>query len=156
MAPVSGTSPVSPAGAASHSRACGKARRSARLWLGGEEELLASDLVPAGLTLCYLPAAVIHHEASRQRDPAARRRLGIRNTLWFTWLRRPAGAALRRTAELAVTVPRDRVSAAAFAAALGGLPWVLRERRPLSPQTEAVMRLLDVPRRNSRARRYIG
>lgn len=129
---------------------------SRRLWLGGEEELLAADLVSAGHTLCYLPTAAIHHEPSGQRDPATRRRLGIRNTLWFTWLRRPAGAALRRTAELAATVPRDRVSAAAFAAAVAGLPWVLRERRPLAPQTESVMRLMDAPRRASRARRYVG
>jgi GT2 family glycosyltransferase len=129
---------------------------SARLWLGGEEELLAADLVTRGYLLCYLPSAVVHHQASTLRDPSRRRWLGIRNTLWFTWLRRPLGAALWRTAELAVTVPRDRVSAAAFAAALGGLPWVLRERAPLPPWVEAQLRLLDGPRRASRARRYVG
>jgi|SRR5579859_31773 len=129
---------------------------SARLWLGGEEELLAADLVTRGYLLCYLPSATVHHQASKLRDPARRRWLGIRNTLWFTWLRRPPGAALRRTAELAVTVPRDRVSAAAFGTAIAGLPWVLRERKPLPPRVEAQMRLLDGPRRASRARRYVG
>lgn len=73
---------------------------SPRLFPGGGEELLAADLVARGHLLCYLPAAVLHHEASTVRDPARRRWLGIRNTLWFTCLRRPPPAALRRTAEL--------------------------------------------------------
>lgn len=129
---------------------------SSRLWLGGEEELLAADLVTAGYYLCYLSGAAVHHAPSAQRDPTRRRWLGIRNTLWFTWLRRPLPAAVRRTAELAGTVPRDCTSAAAFAAALAGLPWVLRERRPLPARVEAMIGLLDEPRRRSRARRYVG
>jgi GT2 family glycosyltransferase len=129
---------------------------SPRLWLGGEEELLAADLITAGHWLCYLPAAVVHHEPSPLRDPTQRRALGIRNTLWFTWLRRPPAAALRRTAELALTVPRDRVSAGAFAAALAGLPWVLQDRQRLPAEVERWMRLLDAPRRESSARRYVG
>ena len=64
---------------------------SPRLWLGGEEELLAADLAARGYVLCYLPGATLHHQASTLRDPTRRRWLGIRNTLWFTWLRRPPG-----------------------------------------------------------------
>ena len=129
---------------------------SPRLWLGGEEELLAADLAARGHLLCYLPQAVVNHQASTLRDSSRRRWLGIRNTLWFTWLRRPFRAALWRTAELAVTVPRDGVSASAFGAALGGLPWVLRERDPVPPEVEAWIRLVDEPRRRSAARRYVG
>jgi GT2 family glycosyltransferase len=129
---------------------------SPRLWLGGEEELLAADLISAGWTLCYLPSATVHHQPSAARDPRRRRLLGIRNTLWFTWLRRPAGAAAGRTSELARTVPRDVTSARAFAAAVAGLPWVLRERRVVPPRAERMIRLLDEPRRGSRARRYVG
>jgi hypothetical protein len=129
---------------------------SPRLWLGGEEELLATDLITAGHYLCYLREAVVHHAPSRQRDPGRRRWLGIRNTLWFTWLRRPLPAAVRPTAELARTVPRDRTSVAAFAAAAAGLPWVLRARRPAPASVEARIRMLDEPRRASPARRYVG
>ena len=129
---------------------------SPRIWLGGEEELLATDLIAAGHTVCYLATATVHHHPSALRDPSRRRFLGIRNTLWFTWLRRPPGTAFRRTAELARTVPRDRVSAAAFGAALRGLPWVLAERRPVPGRVESWLRLLDEPRRASRARRYVG
>jgi GT2 family glycosyltransferase len=129
---------------------------SPRLWLGGEEELLAADLAARGYHLCYLARATLHHQASALRDPTRRRWLGIRNTLWFTWLRRPPAVALRRTAELAASVPRDTVSASAFVAAACGLPWVLRERQPLPPSVEASIRLLDEPRRRSSARRYVG
>jgi GT2 family glycosyltransferase len=129
---------------------------SPRLWLGGEEELLAADLTAGGHVLCYLADAVVHHQPSAARDARRRRWLGIRNTLWFTWLRRPPAAALARTVELARTVPRDRASAAAFGAALAGLPWVLRERRPVPARVEAMIRALDAPRRASRARRYVG
>ena len=129
---------------------------SPRLWLGGEEELLAADLIAAGHVLCYLPGAVVRHQPSAARDPRRRRLLGIRNTLWFTWLRRPLPAAAARTWELARTVPRDAASLRAFGAAAAGLPWVVRARRPLPPRVESMIRLLDAPRRDSQARRYTG
>jgi GT2 family glycosyltransferase len=129
---------------------------SARLWLGGEEELLASDLVAAGWELCYVEDLVVHHHASRQRNPHHRRRVGLRNTLWFTWLRRPWPSALRRCRDLAATVPRDRVTVAATVDAVRGLPWVLRERRVLPPHAERRLRALERSQRDSRARQYVS
>jgi GT2 family glycosyltransferase len=126
------------------------------LWLGGEEELLATDLMRAGWWLAYLPAAVIHHAASGVRDSTARRVTGLRNTLWFTWLRRPAGPALRRTLYLLSTVPRDLPSLRAFAQALEGLPWVLRQRRPVPGHIEARLAALEEAQRRGTARRYVG
>ncbi|MFH8220387.1 glycosyltransferase family 2 protein [Streptomyces sp. NPDC018057] len=127
-----------------------------RLWLGGEEELLAADLAADGWWLTYAEELAVHHQPSVVRDPTRRRRDGIRNTLWFTWLRRPLGPALRRTAHLARTVPRDTASLRAFAEAAGALPWVLRERRVLPPQVEDGLRLLEESQRRSKARRYTG
>ncbi len=135
-------------------RACGGF--SPRLWLGGEEELLAVDLATAGWELCYLESLTVHHQASALRDPTRRRHDGLRNTLWFTWLRRPVPSALRRTAHLALTVPRDRTSVAAFAAAVRGAPWVLTHRRRVPPRVEARLASLDRSQRESRARRYVG
>jgi GT2 family glycosyltransferase len=129
---------------------------SRRLWLGGEEELLAADLAAAGWELCYLPSLVVHHRASVLRDSRLRRRVGLRNTLWFTWLRRPVPAAARRTLVLARTVPHDRVSALAALDALRGLPWVLRERRVLPPHAEARFAALEHAQATSTARRYVG
>ncbi|MFF9819155.1 glycosyltransferase family 2 protein [Streptomyces sp. NPDC014006] len=127
-----------------------------RLWLGGEEELLAADLAANGWWLTYADHLTIHHQPSPARDATLRRAHGIRNTLWFTWLRRPARPALRRTVHLARTVPRDTVSLRAFAEAAAALPWVLRERRVLPADVEARMRLLEDAQRQSKARRYVG
>ncbi|WP_229072988.1 glycosyltransferase family 2 protein [Actinoplanes sp. DH11] len=127
-----------------------------RLWLGGEEELLATDLLTAGWELCYLEELTVHHRASLLRDATHRRRVGLRNTLWFTWLRRPAGAAVRRTLFLARTVPRDRTSLLAAADAARGLGWLLANRRPRPPMVEARLSGLDEAQRRSVARRYVG
>lgn len=129
---------------------------SERLLFAGEEELLAVDLLVAGWELCYLEDLVVHHRASAARDPHRRRRDGLRNTLWFTWLRQPTPIATRRTAFLARTVPRDRVSLAAFGDAVRGLGWVLVERRVMP--AELADRLAGLYRAQSRssARRYVS
>jgi GT2 family glycosyltransferase len=127
-----------------------------RLWLGGEEELLAADLAADGWWLTYAEDLTVHHHPSKARDSTRRRRDGIRNTLWFTWLRRPARPALRRTLYLARTVPRDTASLRAFAEAAAALPWLLRERRVLPPEVEHRLSLLEGSQRRSTARCYTG
>ena len=129
---------------------------NARLWLGGEEELMAGDLAARGWELCYLEQLTIHHQASTARDPHKRRADGIRNTLWTTWLRRPLRPALRRTVHLLRTVPRDRVTAVGLLRAVRGLPWVLRERRVLPPHAEARFAALEDAQKKSTARRYVS
>jgi GT2 family glycosyltransferase len=129
---------------------------SARLWLGGEEELLAADLAARGWWLAHVPELIVHHAPSRARDATERRVQGLRNTLWFTWLRRPLPAAARRTLFLARSVPRDRASLRAFRLAAAGLPWVLRERSAVPAEVEDRLRLLDESQRRSTARRYVG
>ncbi|MEU4219653.1 glycosyltransferase [Actinoplanes sp. NPDC026623] len=128
---------------------------SSRLWLGGEEELLATDLLSAGWEICYLESLVVHHAASPIRDAVRRRRDGLRNTLWFTWLRRPTAPALHRTFFLAVSAPRDRTSALAWWDAVRGLPWVIAARRTRPPSVEARLAPLDATQRASTARRYV-
>nr|WP_202512714.1 glycosyltransferase [Streptomyces sp. SID3343] len=129
---------------------------SARLLLGGEEELLSADLTAAGHVLLYADDVVVHHRASLLRDPTARRRAGIRNTLWFTWLRRPGGRALLRTVRLLRTVPHDRTTLLAVGDALVGLPGVLRDRRVVPEATERGLRALEATQLSGRARRYVG
>jgi GT2 family glycosyltransferase len=52
---------------------------SPRLWLGGEEELLAVDLAADGWWLTYVDDLTIHHHPSRARDSTLRRTHGIRD-----------------------------------------------------------------------------
>jgi hypothetical protein len=106
--------------------------------------------------MCYLENVVVHHAASTARDARARRRLGIRNTLWTTWLRRPFSSALRRTGTIVGSLPRDATSALALGQAVAGLPWVLRERRVVPRGVEYGLCLLEGPQRSSAARRYVG
>ncbi|TDD07615.1 glycosyltransferase [Saccharopolyspora terrae] len=129
---------------------------SERLWLGGEEELLALDLAARGWWLCWSPDVVIHHAPSRARDPRRRRGLGIRNTLLTAWLRRPAGSALRRTAQVLRSAPKDRCTASAVLEALRSCRWVLRERHVVPAEVERGLRLLEEPQHHSAARRYVG
>ncbi len=127
-----------------------------RLWLGGEEELLAIDLATRGWWMCYAEELIVHHAPSKMRQLTRRRQMGIRNTLWTTWLRRPASRALVRTGTVLRSLPRDRASAVAVGEAVSGLPWVLRERGVVPPRVERGLRLLEEPQRNSKARRYVG
>ena len=85
-----------------------------------------------------------------------RRQHGIRNTLWFTWLRRPLPSALRRTTRLLRRLPRDRVSLLGVAEALTGLPWVLHERAVVPAHVEHGYRLLEDMQLNGKARRYVS
>ena len=113
-----------------------------RFGIGGEEELLALDLAAAGWGLAYVEDVVAHHHPSPTRNPAARRRVQVRNALWCAWLRRPAGSALRRTARLVRSAPSDQSVRAGLAEALAGLPWVGRQRRPVPAHLDAAVRAL--------------
>jgi GT2 family glycosyltransferase len=102
-----------------------------RFLIGAEETLLAIDLRAAGWELCYAAAVTaIHdpHGASRGDRPW----LSLRNELWTSWLRMPAGRALRDTAALALAATRDGAARRALASAAAGLPWALTARRPPS------------------------
>ena len=129
---------------------------SERLGVGGEEELLGWDLAARGWLMSYVPEIVAHHDPPPHNGRPERRETGIRNTLWVTWLRRPAYPAAVRTARLLRRCPPDRHTARAVARALAGLPWVLRERRPSPPHVEEMRRLLEHQQLHSRARRYVG
>ncbi|MGA6167804.1 glycosyltransferase family 2 protein [Amycolatopsis magusensis] len=129
---------------------------SRQMWFGGEEELLALDLAAAGWWMCWAEDVVVHHAPSKARDPRRRRQLGIRNTLWTLWLRRPVRSAWRRSVTVIGSAPRDRFTAVAVAEAVRGLPWVLRSRRVVPEMVEAGLLELEQSQRNSVARRYVG
>jgi GT2 family glycosyltransferase len=113
-----------------------------RLGVGGEEELLSVDLAARGWGLAYVEEVVAHHHPSPCRDPSGRRRVQVRNALWSAWLRRPLGGAARRTAHLAGLALHQRGAWSGLLLAMLGLPWVLRERRPVRRELETALRTL--------------
>ena len=129
---------------------------SARLWLGGEEELLASDLARAGWQMSFLPEIVVHHEPSWR---ATRTCAAV--TASATRCGSP-GCAARRGGRCCgrpgwrVSVPRDRISLQGFLDAARGVLWVAVERRVVPAHVEAGYRLLEDSQRRSTARRYVS
>lgn len=113
-----------------------------RFGVGGEEELLALDLAAGGWGLAYVEEVVAHHHPSPSRDTAGRRRVQVRNGLWSAWLRRPPGGVARQTLSLLPAALGDPAARAGVLDAVRGLPWVLRERRPVPSELETALRAL--------------
>jgi GT2 family glycosyltransferase len=112
-------------------------------FLGGEEKLVAVDLASRGSMVAYAAGVVVHHHPSARRDGEGRRRLLVRNALWFTWLRRPAPRALAVTLRWLGAAARDRVLMAGLVDAVRGGAWVLRSRHVVTPAVEQALRALD-------------
>lgn len=110
-----------------------------KFFLGGEEALVAVDLAAAGWQMVYMNDLIVHHYPSNHRDARARRRLLLRNALWFTWLRRPLPSAIRQTGRLLRPALGDPQEAWGFFQAVAGLPWIIRRRRCLPAAVEAAL-----------------
>jgi N-acetylglucosaminyl-diphospho-decaprenol L-rhamnosyltransferase len=116
----------------------------ARYGVGGEERLLAGDLVCAGWLVRYDPELVVRHRppSAGTRRPAREARV-VRNDLWSAWLRRPTRRLPAATLRALADGGPGWQTLRGARAAVRGLPWVLRERRPHSREVEAAMRRLE-------------
>jgi GT2 family glycosyltransferase len=114
-----------------------------RLLIGGEERLLALDLLAAGWSLAYAPELVVHHHPSQQRDSLRRRQLLLRNALWCAWLRRPFAGAWQETRRRLREANGDPRLLRGVVEALAGLPWTLARRRVIPPALERDLQLLE-------------
>jgi len=115
----------------------------ARYGIGGEEQLLAIDFAQSGWDIAYVSSLVAHHRPATSRDVVARRRREVRNALWSAWLRRRALVALGHTMPVLGRALSDPAARRGLLDALRGLPWVLRERRPVTPSVEAALTALE-------------
>jgi len=114
-----------------------------RLFLGGEEALLATDLMSAGWRMAYVPEAVVCHYPSGSRDVVVRRRLARRNALWFAWLRRPWRRVLKATRDWWTQSRGDATPWRDAIAALSGLPWIIRARRRVPSPVERALATIE-------------
>lgn len=114
-----------------------------RFHIGGEEALLAIDLLTRGWSLRYVPELTVRRAPSPQRRPAGRRAAALRNHLWTAWLRRGRAEAWRATADVLALARRDAAAARGVLEALAGAPWALARRRPAPERVQALLRLVD-------------
>jgi len=105
-----------------------------RYGVGGEEALLAIDLIDAGWSLVYRDDVIAIHEPSKVRDVRARRRTVARNAVWTSWLRRPFAVAAASTLHVLATF--DRAALLGVWDATRSIAWVVRNRRVVASTTE--------------------
>lgn len=110
--------------------------------VGGEENLLATDLETSGWALCYASDVVAVHEPSPSRDRGDRQRRIARNDLWYAWLRRRFRSAARKTFSAAGQA-RNPTARAGFAMAVARIPTIVRRRRPVPAYLDRELALLD-------------
>jgi len=110
---------------------------SERVGVGGEEELLAIDLLVHGWSLVYSDELTAWHSPG-ERDLAARRVRTVRNQLWTIWLRYPLVAAVASTVRVVRLHRKTGIAALRVAVREGG--WVIRARRPMPASTLATIR----------------
>lgn len=104
--------------------------------VGGEEELIALDMAEKGWVLAYFKEILAFHDPSPIRDITRRKQMAVRNHLWSVWLRRSLSSIGSETTPLLKKAVTDRDVRKGVIEACAGLPWVLKERKPLSSELE--------------------
>lgn len=104
--------------------------------VGGEEELLALDMAEQGWLLAYCDDLIAFHNPSPIRNKIRRKQLAVRNHLWSVWLRRPLRSVCAETSPLLQKAVTDSNVRKGVLEAFAGLPWILKERKPLSAALE--------------------
>ncbi|GAA5236940.1 glycosyltransferase [Verticiella sediminum] len=102
-----------------------------RFFIGGEEQLMALDIVALGWDIVYADTLRSRHFPSNARDAGQRRRLLARNAIWTAWLRLPVRDAFARSTTILRETGNAGSAMRTAAAALLGMPHVLRHRRVL-------------------------
>ena len=114
-------------------------------FMGGEEETLALPLLRAGWRLRYFPELVMRHYPSVANAPQLRA-YGLRNTLWNAWLHRRLRSALRWTIFTLADTPKNSDWLRGVGMAMAGAGWVRRRRRPIDPELDDALSILDARR----------
>ncbi len=114
-----------------------------RFGVGGEEEVVALDMLRRGWQLAYREDLVAYHHPSAQRNVRRRQRHQVRNALWAAWLRRPASSALNVTWRIASSSVKEGPGRSGILDAVRGLPWVLPARNPIPRSIDLRVQLAE-------------
>ncbi|HEX7935202.1 MAG TPA: glycosyltransferase [Paraburkholderia sp.] len=99
-----------------------------RLFIGGEEELVALNVLACGQSIVYCDQLTVHHHPSLSRDSGLRRRMLARNAAWIAWLRLPWPEACRATLHALAAFIHEGTLARDGLSLLRGFAWTLRRR----------------------------
>lgn len=111
-----------------------------RLFIGGEEELMALDVLAANQAIVYCEQLTVHHHPSPSRNSSLRRRTLARNAAWIAWLRLPWPQACRATLQALQLLAREGSFVRDGADLLHGLAWTLPRRRVVPPRVLTLRR----------------
>jgi GT2 family glycosyltransferase len=118
-----------------------------RLFVGGEEELMALDVLAANQQIVYCDELTVHHHPSPARDSGLRRRMLARNAAWIAWLRLPMWDACRATVHALRVFAHENTFTRDSLALFRGIAWTWPRRRMVPP------RVLDMRERVRAAER---
>jgi GT2 family glycosyltransferase len=117
-------------------RDCGGYSR--KLFIGGEEMLLAYDLAARDWAMVYCAGVVTRHDPSLLRDAVRRRSLLVRNAIWIAWMRLPVRDALDETRRAWRQAVAEGHPLTTLADTLRGMPWALSRRRVIPAPVRAM------------------
>jgi GT2 family glycosyltransferase len=112
-------------------------------FIGGEEELMAYDVIAHGWRIVYVDDVVTRHFPSSIRDTRLRKRLLLRNAIWVAWMRRPWRSVGSETWRLLTLARAAHIFVPVLSSTLRGLPRALGRRKVISSDVEQMRRLLD-------------
>jgi GT2 family glycosyltransferase len=113
-----------------------------RLFIGGEEALLAFDFAAHGWLMIYCDSLVTRHFPSAARDARGRQHLLLRNAIWVAWMRLPWRDAWTETRVAVARMRAERILWPTAWASLRGLAWALSRRRVVPEPVRAMWRAL--------------
>lgn len=111
-----------------------------RLFLGGEEALMALDLARRGWLMIYAPQISFHHHPSSLSDAEERRRLLARNRIWVAWLRLPLASAIDETLAAWRDAHSHHEGWRLVTSVLRGLRWVATQREAVPEAVHSMWR----------------
>lgn len=121
-----------------------------RLFIGGEEELVALDVLAVNHSIVYCEQMTVHHHPSVVRDSGLRRRMLARNAAWIAWLRLPWPQACRATLRALAELAREGRFVRDSIALLTGLIWALPRRRVVPPAVLSLRERVHAAERSAR------
>lgn len=114
-----------------------------RLFIGGEETLLALDFASRGWHMVYAPEVITRHMPSPNRNAAQRRHLLVRNAIWTAWMRLPVSSAWQESMRALATVPTWGQRLRVTMEILAGIAPVLQGRRVVPLHVQMMRHMLQ-------------